>query len=210
MWIVAEEQGAGRGRLGREWISARGNLYSTLLLPVAAAPADVPQIAFVVALAVHDVVAGLCPSSTVKLKWPNDCLLSGGKVAGILCETVGRGLVAIGCGINVAHAPQGLAYETSHLTMGNPLVSVADAFTDYQTALARRLMQWDEGRGFAAIAVDWQSRALGLGETVQVNQSGTVRSGRFAGLASDGALRLQKPDGTLENVYAGDVSLRST
>lgn len=208
LWLLAAEQVSGRGRLGRNWVSASGNLYSTLLLPTEATTAVVPQIAFVVALAVHDAVRALCPDANVKLKWPNDCLLNGGKVAGILCETVGQGLVAIGCGINVAHAPQGLAYATAYLQQAAGDVSVDGAFSAYSTALGQRLVQWSGGAGFASILADWQARGHSLGEAVQVRQGETVRVGSFAGLAPDGALRLQKPDGTIENVYAGDVSPR--
>lgn len=206
LWIVADEQVSGRGRLGRQWASPPGNLYSTLLLPTDAAHSNIPQLAFVVALAVHDTVASLCPDATVKLKWPNDCLLNGGKVAGILCESVGPGRVAIGCGINVAHSPQGLAYATAHLHQARSDVSIKVVFTTYRTALQARFAQWNSGASFAAIIADWQMRGQGLNQAVEVNQGGVVRRGVFLGLAADGALRLQKPDGTVENVYAGDVS----
>lgn len=209
LWLLADEQVSGRGRLGRNWVSAAGNLYSTLLLPTDAAAAVVPQIAFVVALAVHDGVSALCPDANIRLKWPNDCLLNGGKVAGILCETVGQGLVAIGCGINAAHAPQGLAYATAYLQQVQGNVSVDQAFSAYSTALGERLVQWNSGAGFATILADWQERGHSLGESIQVRQGDIVRSGSFAGLAADGALRLQKPDGTVENVYAGDVNQRT-
>lgn len=210
LWIVADEQVSGRGRLGRAWHSSPGNLYSTLLLPTRVSDMAIPQIAFVVALAVHDTVSALCPGAVVKLKWPNDCLLNGGKVAGILCETAGQGLVAIGCGINVAHSPQGLAYATAHVRQMRGDADVEVVFAAYREALQARVLQWNSGAGFAAIISDWQARGLGLGEIVEVNQGGAVRRGMFLGLAPDGALRLQKPDGAVENVYAGDLSQGST
>ena len=210
LWIVADEQVSGKGRLGRTWVSAAGNLYSTLLLPIDAAPVTIPQLAFVVALAVHDSVSGACPGAAVKLKWPNDCLLNGGKVAGILCESVGQGVIAIGCGINVAHAPQGLAYAAAFLRQVQASVTVEAVFETYRASLGVRLAQWHGGSGFPSIIVDWQCRGQGLDEVVEVKQGGVVRRGVFLGLAGDGALRLQNPDGTVENVYAGDVSQGST
>ncbi len=203
---MADEQVLGRGRLGRAWISAEGNLYSTLILPVAVPIGVMPQIAFVVALAVHDVVIALCPGADVKLKWPNDCLLNGGKVAGILCESVSGGGIAIGCGMNIAHSPQGLAYATAHLRQLNEDLGVETVFDAYRAALQERYELWALGRGFSEITRAWQERALGLGQPVQVKQGGTSLQGVFLGLAADGALRLQKPDGFIENVYAGDVS----
>ena len=206
LWLLADEQLSGRGRFGRQWVSAPGNLYCTFILPTDATPATIPQLAFVVALAVHDTIASACGGAHVKLKWPNDCLLDVGKVAGILCETLGQGVVAIGCGINVAHAPQGLAYATSFVRQKRGDIAVADIFASYRQNFAARLAQWNNGTGIAAILSDWQDRAQGLNAAIEVKQGENLRRGVFLGLAPDGALRLQKPDGTIENVYAGDVS----
>ncbi len=204
--LVAEEQGAGKGRLGRNWISARGNLYTSLLLPTGAAPAKMPQLAFVTALAVHDVVSGFCGADYVRLKWPNDCLLAGAKVAGILCETAAGGQAVIGCGINVEHSPEGLAYPTAHLRQYSPLASVGDVLAAYASALKARLSAWGEGAGFAGILADWQVRAHGLNMPLRVSAGGRVISGIFSGLAPDGALVVKLADGTTETIYAGDVT----
>lgn len=207
LWLVAEEQVAGKGRLGRIWVSARGNLYSSLLLPLQEAPAAaVSQIAFVTALAVHDAVAGFCGSDAVRLKWPNDCLLNGGKVAGILCETAMAGQVVIGCGINVAHAPEGLAYATAHVAGVAPSATVESVFAAYAAALQARLSAWREGAGFPGIMAAWQERAHGLNQSVNVATGGRSLEGTFIGLAEDGALRVRRADGSIETVYAGDVT----
>jgi BirA family transcriptional regulator, biotin operon repressor / biotin---[acetyl-CoA-carboxylase] ligase len=205
LWIIADEQHSGKGRLGRTWTSLKGNLYSTFLLPLDAPPQTTPQIGFVVALAVHDAISNLCPTETTQLKWPNDCLLEGGKVAGILCETT-QGHIIIGCGINIAHSPQGLAYPTAHMQRFNPNATITSVFASYRTNLQSRLNQWNNGTGFPTIIIDWQTRAVNLNSTITINQGNATKSGIFRGLAPDGALRLEKADGTVELLYAGDVS----
>jgi BirA family transcriptional regulator, biotin operon repressor / biotin---[acetyl-CoA-carboxylase] ligase len=204
LWLLADEQHAGKGRLGRQWSSPLGNLYSTLLLTTAAPLSKIPQLGFVTALAVHDTVQHHSPKQTVQLKWPNDCLLNGGKVAGILCENLGQGSVAIGCGINIRHSPQGLAYATAHI--GN--TSVEAVFATYRTNLQSRINQWNNGTGFPSIVQDWQARAANLNATITITQGNATKTGTFRGLANDGALRLEKADATVELLYAGDVTAK--
>jgi BirA family transcriptional regulator, biotin operon repressor / biotin---[acetyl-CoA-carboxylase] ligase len=198
LWLISDEQHAGKGRLGRQWSSPLGNIYSTLLITIDASQTITPQLGFVVALAVHDTVQHHCPSQSVKLKWPNDCLLDGGKVAGILCENLGQGHVALGCGINITSSPRGLAYKTAHI--GN--TTVQQVFLTYRTNLQSRLNQWNNGTGFPTIITDWETRAANLNQPIAINS----KQGTFRGLANDGALRLEKADGTVELLYAGDVS----
>lgn len=201
-WIIADQQEAGRGRLGRSWVSEPGNFYSTLLCPVEAGAASVPQLAFVVALAVRDAVVTLLPLCKVHLKWPNDCLLEGGKVAGILCEALAAGHVAIGCGINIAHAPEHGLYPTACL---GPEISVVDVFAHYRIALAQRLAQWHDGAGFPSITDDWKRHAIGIDDRIEVALAANRLSGIFVGLAPSGALRLRGDDGALTDIHAGDV-----
>lgn len=205
LWIVADEQGGGRGRQGRKWISARGNLYSSYLLPVTALPHFLPQLAFVTALAVHDAVSKLCGDERTRLKWPNDCLLDGGKVAGILCETAEGGQVVIGCGINVEHSPEGLPYKASHLRQWAADVTVEQVHAIYQKRLLARLAQWQGGTGFASILSDWKECAMGLGKPVRVDLGSRVVEGVFSDVAADGALIVKMAAGTTETVHAGDV-----
>lgn len=206
LWLVADEQASGRGRLGRSWVSAPGNVYSSLLWPTRAPAHRIPQISFVTALAVHDAVAGFCGASAVRLKWPNDCLLAGGKVAGILCETAQDNQVVIGCGINVVHSPQGLAYPTSHVQQHAPQADAAGVFAAYAAALQSRLAEWNDSEGFPAIISAWQQRAHGWQQPVRVAAGGRSISGLFAGLAADGALQVKTADGAIETIYAGDVT----
>src|SRR6267142_4792177 len=109
LWVTAGRQSAGRGRRGRTWTSAAGNLFASLLLTDPAPPEHWPELAFVAALAIHDAVAEIAPPLRAQLaiKWPNDVLLAGKKFAGILVEGEGggQGVVAIGIGVNCASHP---------------------------------------------------------------------------------------------------------
>src|SRR5712692_3600029 len=106
LWITAERQSAGRGRRGRSWVSAPGNLYASLLLTDPAPPEHWPELSFVAALALHDAVGGRIPGLAARLvlKWPNDLLIDRNKFAGILVEGEGAA-VAIGIGVNCVHHP---------------------------------------------------------------------------------------------------------
>ena len=120
LWLTAGEQTLGRGRLGRAWVSEPGNLYATFLFPTAAEQQAAAQVSFVAALAVHDMVTELRPGLSPRIKWPNDVLVGGAKFCGVLAEVVGSSptRIAIGCGVNVAHAPQGTPYPVMALGGG--------------------------------------------------------------------------------------------
>ncbi|MFZ2469026.1 MAG: biotin--[acetyl-CoA-carboxylase] ligase, partial [Parvibaculum sedimenti] len=123
IWITAERQTAGRGRRGREWVSPSGNFMGTLLLRPQANPRKAAELSFVAALAVHDAVDGLLSPALrpdLKLKWPNDLLHGGKKLAGILLESSGiaggeLAWLAIGIGINLAQYPEGVEYPATSL-----------------------------------------------------------------------------------------------
>lgn len=205
LWLVADEQTLGRGRLGRSWVSEPGNLYATFLFSIAEGPHAAAQVSFVAALAVHDTVMALRPELSPRIKWPNDVLIGGAKFCGVLPEVVGENptRIAIGCGINIAHAPQGTPYPVTSLGAG---LAVATVLTELDANLTRRLAQWDEGRGFAAIRTDWAARALGLGGCVTAASGTRQFTGTFTGLAADGALLVAQADGTIIPIHSGEVS----
>ena len=205
LWLVAEEQTGGRGRLGRNWVSEPGNLYATFLFTISEGPQVAAQVSFVAALAVHDTVTALKPEAAPRIKWPNDVLIDGAKFCGVLPEVVGTSptRIAIGCGVNIAHAPEGTPYPVTSLGAGLAVASVLAALDQH---LTRRLEQWDEGRGFVAIRQDWSARALGLGGKVTAMVGAKQTSGTFAGLAADGALILKDDNGMLTPIHAGEVS----
>lgn len=205
LWLVADAQTLGRGRLGRSWVSEPGNLYATFLFATAEGPQYAAQVSFVAALAVHDTVMRLRPELSPRIKWPNDVLIGGAKFCGVLTEVVGENptRIAIGCGINITHAPEGTPYPVASLGAG---LTVPAVLAELDASLARRLAQWDEGRGFAAIRTDWAARALGMGGAVTATSGTRQITGTFTALAADGALVLEQPDGTRIPIHAGEVS----
>lgn len=207
LWLWADEQTGGRGRLGRTWVSEPGNLYATFLFPIAGGPEVAAQVSFVAALAVHDLVTALLPDVKPLIKWPNDVLIGGAKFCGLLAEvaTSNPTAIALGCGINVAHAPEGTPYPVTALARHGAMPEVKSIFQELDARLSNRLAIWDEGRGFAAIRADWTMRAAGLdGDAVAMLGDREMR-GIFRGLASDGALILELADATHKHIHAGDV-----
>jgi BirA family transcriptional regulator, biotin operon repressor / biotin---[acetyl-CoA-carboxylase] ligase len=202
VWIIAGEQVAGRGRLGRSWVSEPGNFYGTLLFTLHAAPEVATQIGFVAALAVRDAAAELRPDAQLRLKWPNDVLMNGAKLSGLLSEIVAHPptSIALGCGINLAHAPNGLAYPVAKI---GAQVEPDGMLPRLDAALAQYLRVWDEGRGFAAVRAAWLQHALGVGERIAINGL----DGVFEGLADNGGLSLKMDDGSRKTVHAGDMRM---
>jgi BirA family biotin operon repressor/biotin-[acetyl-CoA-carboxylase] ligase len=208
LWITARSQSAGHGRRGSVWISPPGNLYTTLLLNEPSSPDVAAQLSFVAALALHDAVAE-CASQVgpfLKVKWPNDLLLDGAKLAGILIESESEPsfAVAIGFGVNCAVHPTDTAFPATDLVSTGALVSPDAALAALGEAMQRRLMQWNRGQGFPAIRDDWLKRAAGLGEDIRVRLPERELSGRFQGLDEAGRLLLRQSDGVI-TVTAGEV-----
>jgi BirA family transcriptional regulator, biotin operon repressor / biotin---[acetyl-CoA-carboxylase] ligase len=210
LWLTAREQTAGRGRRGNSWISPPGNLYATLLMKDPASPKHAPELSFVAALAAHDAIADCAPAlhTRLTLKWPNDLLCGGAKLAGILLE--GHRLeaslaLAIGIGVNCRHHPSRTAYPATDLAAAGFEVSAGDLFTALSRAMMGRLDQWRGGEGFSAVRSDWIGRAGGLGEEIKVRLPDRVLSGRFEDLDERGCLLLRVADGSVETIVAGDV-----
>lgn len=207
-WITARTQTQGRGRSGRNWISPPGNLYATLLLTQPCAPPVAPQLAFVTGLAVFDAAAECAPqlAPQLALKWPNDLLLSGEKLAGILIESETAPVlrIAIGIGVNSTSHPAETSYPATDLAARGASVSSDALFTALMQSMQRRLAQWNEGAGFALVRADWLARAYGLGQDIRVRLPEREFSGRFEGLDEAGRLLVQE-SGRLTTVTAGDV-----
>jgi BirA family biotin operon repressor/biotin-[acetyl-CoA-carboxylase] ligase len=208
--VWALEQSEGRGRLDRQWISPRGNLFVSAILRPEAMPAQAAELSFVAALAVADAVETFLPATAkAALKWPNDVLVDNAKLAGILLEARSgpAGLVdwvVLGIGINIAAAPAGIAYPAVCLGgLAGTLPPVGAVLERLAYALTSWLDCWSR-RGFAPIRVAWLDRAQGLGERLEVRQGGEPLIGRFLDLDLDGALILETSSG-VRRVTAGDV-----
>ena len=208
LWITARSQTAGRGRRGSAWVSAPGNLHATLLLTEPAPPDHAPQLSFVTVLALHDAAATAAPQlgPLFTLKWPNDLLLGGAKVAGILIEGESEPFftVAIGIGVNCATHPSGTAFPATDLAVAGALVSPERLFAALADAMERRLDQWRRGENFAEIRADWLKRAAGIGHDIRVRLPEREFSGRFVGLDEAGRLLVGGPAGVTV-VTAGEV-----
>src|SRR5262247_1147397 len=208
LWVTADRQSAGRGRRGRAWISPPGNLHASLLLTQLAAAEHWPQLSFVAALAIHDalvdVAADLKP--LLAIKWPNDILLAGAKLAGILIETEsGLSAVAVGIGVNCAVHPADADFPATDLAAAGVAVAPAMLFSALSVKMLGRLAQWNAGEGFSTIRADWLARASGIGEGVRVRLAERELVGRFEELDEAGALVLRLADGSTTTIAAGDV-----
>ena len=220
-WILADSQNSGRGRRGRAWVSPPGNLYATLLMRPHVSASIAPQLSLVAALAVRDTIIALLgeQSAEVTLKWPNDILVNGSKLAGILLEThlanaapqVDVGWVAIGIGVNLLHFPEDAPYPATSL---QHVAGLQPDALETLHALAHnmdaRLARWDKGRGFERLRADWTECAHGIGAEVSVGLSegrgkGSEMRGIFLGLDGSGALRLRLHQGDERQIHAADV-----
>jgi BirA family biotin operon repressor/biotin-[acetyl-CoA-carboxylase] ligase len=209
LWITAEAQSGGRGRRGKSWVSPPGNLYATLLLTEPSPPALAPQLSFVAGLAVHDAVAACAPglAPKLRLKWPNDVLLDGRKLSGMLIEAESqpRFSLAIGIGVNCVSHPLDTGYGATDLQANNVAIAAQDLLPRLAAAMSARVEQWAAGAGFATIRSDWLARAASLGETILVRLPERELTGIFEGIDADGRLLLVTPDKTTETVAAGDI-----
>ncbi|MEO1660429.1 MAG: biotin--[acetyl-CoA-carboxylase] ligase [Pseudomonadota bacterium] len=210
VWIAARQQTAGRGRLGRNWSSPIGNLFSTVLFPEPGGLLVASRIPFAAALAVRDACAAALPSMDAKLKWPNDVRVRGRKLCGILTEsgeTNGVLWIALGIGMNVQHAPQGVGQETTSLRQEGAPAALAPEYVldDLRLALGQRVDQ--ARRDFEALLRDWRAHAEGRGQIVSAGPVNDRVEGIFEDLAPDGGLILRLRDGTQRTIRAGDVDL---
>jgi BirA family biotin operon repressor/biotin-[acetyl-CoA-carboxylase] ligase len=202
-WLVAMEQEAGRGRQGRTWVSPRGNFYGSTLVELGPGDPQPQTLALAAGLALIETIDRALPGQALMLKWPNDLLLLGKKLAGILLERSGDRVV-VGFGVNLSEAPdlpnRECASLGTRISPGDFAPLLADSFE-------RLLHLWRQSEP-PLVAQAWLARAHAMGTRLTVHTgSDEVESGRFDGIETDGALRLRRDDGSLEIVHAGDISL---
>lgn len=201
--ISAKMQNQGRGRRGRSWIGLEGNLFMSLLVKVPLS--QLGEIIFVVSLSLLESIKNLFPDIDIKLKWPNDVLVKGCKVSGILMEKGEGDYLVIGIGVNIAQSPkiEGLIY---------PAISLADNGykTDRITLLKEYLSCFDknfdilQNYGFEAIRSAWLSHVKGLGEQIEVRGTNENKIGIFKDIDKNGFLLLETNKG-IEKICAGDI-----
>ena len=214
--VIAERQSAGRGRLGRQWHSPAGvSLYCSIVLRPPLAPSAVPQLALVAGAAVAAAVAeetGLSPG----IKWPNDVLLGGRKVAGILVEMdaeverVHHVIAGIGVNLNAPETafPPALRAKAGSLRLATGRRVDRAAFTGRLLAALEARYGRFVARGFSSVRAEWEAYSVLTGAEVRVASPEGELAGRVLGLDDDGALRLRRPGGGVVRVVAGEVTLR--
>jgi BirA family biotin operon repressor/biotin-[acetyl-CoA-carboxylase] ligase len=210
VWITANRQTVGRGRRGRTWQSPAGNLYASVLLNEPCAAVRAPQLSFVGALALHDAVSECAPGldQRLRLKWPNDVLLDGAKLAGILVEgetlSARRFVAVIGMGANCASHPDDTPYPATNLAHAGFAAPPRALFRVLSRTMQERLAQWRSGADFAAIRRDWLARSQWIGETILVGSPACVE-GVFVGLDDEGRLMLRSSSGAVQAYSVGDI-----
>ncbi|WP_299812649.1 biotin--[acetyl-CoA-carboxylase] ligase [uncultured Roseibium sp.] len=212
LWIRAREQSEGRGRRGRDWMSSEGNLFASLLL-IDPEPADriaeLPLAAAVALAEAVDKAAGTL--QLVSLKWPNDLLVGGAKLSGILLEAEtladGRRAVVIGFGVNCVSHPPLTLYQATDLRSLGFQVTAERLFACLAESLAEQLSHWQRPDGFESIRTAWLNRAAHLGREITVRTAREEITGIFADMDARGYLVLKQEDGGQRTVYAGDVFL---
>jgi BirA family biotin operon repressor/biotin-[acetyl-CoA-carboxylase] ligase len=193
LWLVADEQTAGRGRRARQWRSPKGNLYASLLLRDAAPAEAVAQLSLVLALALRDAVTGFARgrAAPAEIKWPNDLMLGGRKTAGLLLEGGGGGdkrFVVAGFGVNIVSHPEGTTHPATHLEAEGYYCARDALFTQLSAAVVARLALWRRGEGIEFIRTDWQSHAYGLGRPMTINTAAESFTATPRGLDDAGRL----------------------
>lgn len=206
-WLVADRQHGGRGRQGRAWLDAAGNFMGSTVVRLL--PADPPpaSLSFVAALAVYEaVLMHVATPQALQLKWPNDLLLAGAKLAGILLERAADSAV-VGVGVNLAAAPGLEGRLVRHLGESGPAPDRDTFARDLALSFGRELQAWRQ-EGTIPLFRRWLAAAHPLGTVLTVHGAdGTPVTGQFDGIASDGALCLRLADGEGRVIHAGDVTI---
>ena len=206
-WLVADRQIAGKGRQGRAWFDGAGNFMGSTVIHLAPTDPAPGTLALVAGLAVLEAVSPLIPPPHVaQLKWPNDLLIAGAKLCGVLLERVGDAVV-VGIGVNLAAAPEIEGRETIALAAFGPAPDRDTFAATLALSFDRELERW-RSFGLEPGLRRWQAAAHPLGTPLLHGEPGEAPiTGQFAGLSVDGALQLRLADGTKRTVHAGEVRL---
>jgi BirA family biotin operon repressor/biotin-[acetyl-CoA-carboxylase] ligase len=219
VWFAALRQTAGRGRRGRPWETASGNLAASLLLVPDCDPSLLPILGFVAGVALNRALSSVVPAAAIRhgldganriaLKWPNDVLADGAKLAGILLESQkrpdGRQAIVVGFGVNIVAAPSGLPYPATSLAALQVHVRAEDVFAALAEEWVVAHELWDNGRNIIEILRLWRASAAGMGAEVAVARDGEVVRGIFETIDDSGRLVVRAHDERRVVISAGDV-----
>ena len=229
VWFCALKQTEGRGRRGRIWETASGNLAASLLVVPDCDPAISATLGFVAGVAMNRALRQVVPGAVVKqgidgadgqggariaLKWPNDVLADGAKLSGILLEAQKRpdgGMaIVIGMGVNIVAAPEGLPYPATSLQALGYDISAETVFAALSDAWVDTVEIWDSGRGIPDVLSLWREAAAGIGAEVAVQRDGEVVRGVFETIDEAGRLIVRANDNRRIAITAGDVHFGGT
>lgn len=231
VWFAALQQTAGRGRRGRVWATPHGNMAASLLLRPEFDPVHGALLGFVAGVALNRALTSVLPEAMIKtgvdgadgragsdkariaLKWPNDVLADGAKLAGILLEahTTKHGpAIVIGFGVNVVSAPTDVPYPATSIASFGAACTAETIFAALSEQWLEIFTLWDSGRGTAAVLEEWRGNAAGLGSDVAIQTHGAVVRGVFETIDADGRLIVKSNDGERHPIAAGDVHFGTT
>jgi len=225
LWVVSKNQTSGRGRRGRTWETPAGNLAATLLLADRIEPGAAATLGFVAGLSLSDALRQAAPAARLgigvdggegkaertrfELKWPNDVLADGAKLAGILLESSvlgeGRFAVAIGIGVNIVSHPVDTPYPAISLQGLGADCDAERLFAALSAAWVENFALWQGPRGMSAIRDRWLENAAGLGSTVSVRADGRVVRGIFETIDEQCRFVVREDNGSRLLIAAGDV-----
>lgn len=208
--VSAESQTSGRGRRGRGWVSEPGNLYMSLFLRRPSRPEHCSELSFVAAVALHGAIADCVngQASSCTLKWPNDVLWEGAKIAGLLLEAKmqsGEINCVIGIGVNCNSYPHDTPYPATSFKARGIALSADELFAEVKRHLLLNIDLWNGGKNFEAIRLRWLQHAQGLGDALRVRLADEEIDGHFLDLDPKGRLVLQLSNQTKRIITAGDV-----
>ena len=200
--VRAERQTAGRGRRGRLWNSMDGNLFFSLALEISLQYFG--QLVIAAALSLLQAIKALAPKADVQLKWPNDVLLGGAKVSGMLLEKGPNEYMIIGIGVNILQYPEvGMLYPTTSLKQEKINTTAADFMMLYLQYFEYNLQLMHNGQT-ALLRQQWLENAKGVGDMIKVLQEDQELCGIFKGIDENAHLLLEK-DNKICQIRAGDV-----
>ncbi len=201
--ITANQQYNGRGRRGRSWIGQEGNLFASL--GIVCPLTKCGDLAFITALALTYSILNLSSQEDIKIKWPNDVLVRGAKISGILIEKGHNDYLIVGVGVNISSFPQLQGVNYSATSLHN--IGITTTCEDFLDVFIKQISFWFQQYTmleFAFIRQEWLKYAIGIGTEIKIMQEQNEKRGIFYGIDDTGLLLLKKDD-KIEKISAGDV-----
>lgn len=206
--ILADAQTAGKGRQSRVWSSPQGNLYFSLVLQPQISASKIAQISFVAITALRLAVEGLDIDQKIENKWPNDLLVSGKKVAGLLLESKISGdscqFVILGIGLNLASNPDHTIFPATNLKDSGVNLSAEEALKKFLNEFEKLYENWLI-YGFSAIRKLWLNKAYRLQERITIKNAEEQIEGIFSNLDEAGNLILKLENNSLKTISTADI-----